>query len=64
MGRYSVGERQMTITFHAGRHSGSLDSELEHDDYELKLTRKIETVTEKKVVDTHMEGNGKFFLFP
>ncbi len=56
----------MTITFHAGRHSGSLDSELEHDDYELKLTRKIETVTEKKVVDTHthMEGNGKFFLFP
>ena len=54
----------MTITFHVGRHSGSLDSELEHDDYELKLTRKIETVTEKKVVDIHMEGNGKFFLFP
>ena len=23
----------MTITFHAGRHSGSLDTELEHDEY-------------------------------
>ena len=45
MGRYSVGERQMTITFHTGRYSGSLDSELEHDDYELKLTRTIVTIT-------------------
>ena len=42
MGRYSVGERQMTITFHAGRHSGSIDSESEHDDYWLWLTRKME----------------------
>ena len=35
----------MTITFHTGRYSGSLDSELEHDDYELKLTRTIVTIT-------------------
>ena len=49
----------MTITFHVGRHSGSLDSELEHDDYELKLTRKIETVTEMETeteTETRMEA--------
>ena len=35
----------MTITFHTGRYSGSLDTELEHDKIWLWLTRKIVTIT-------------------
>ena len=44
MGRYSVGERQWQSRSML-QHSGSLDSELEHDEYWLWLTRKIVTIT-------------------
>ena len=45
MGRYSVGERQWQSRSITGLYSGSLDSELEHDEYWLWLTRKIVTIT-------------------